>query len=177
MLLTATVFNGSCSSFHQWSSLYHGKHPASFSQIGQLWIFGQNPAAQLNAWILVNWNGSQVDWVVSLDHWVGSQVDLVGSQDHWVGSQVDWVWFKILPHSSTPGFWPTGMGPRSTGLCPWTTGLGPRSTWLGPRQSLPLGTHCVFSTHAYCFARIVLITYAFTVKGRILLLPGILSEL
>ena len=44
-------------------------------------------------------------------------------------------------------------------------------------HSLPLGTHCVFSTHAYCFARIVLITYAFTVKGRILLLPGILSEL
>ena len=135
MLLTATVFNGSCSSFHQWSSLYHGKHPASFSQIGQLWIFGQNPAAQLNAWILVNWDGSQVDWDVSLDHWIGSQVDLVGSQDHWVGSQVDWVWFKILPHSSTPGFWPTGMGPRSTGLCPWTTGLGPRSTWLGPRTT------------------------------------------
>merc|ERR1712030_96366 len=54
MLLTATVFNGSCSFVHQWSSLYHGKHPASFSQIGQLWIFGQNPVAQLNAWILVN---------------------------------------------------------------------------------------------------------------------------
>ena len=45
------------------------------------------------------------------------------------------------------------------------------------KHSLPLGTHCVFSTHAYCFARIVLIMYAFTVKGRILLLPGILSEL
>ena len=42
---------------------------------------------------------------------------------------------KILPHSSTPGFWSTGMGPRSTGLCPWTTGLGPRSTWLGPRTT------------------------------------------
>ena len=121
MLLTPTVFNGSCSYFHQYSGLYCVTHPVSFSEIGQLWIFGQNPAAQLDAWILANWDGSQVDWVVSLDHCIGSQVDL--------------VWFKILPHSSKPGFWPTGMGPRSTGLCPWTTGLGPRSTWLGPRTT------------------------------------------
>ena len=35
-------------------------------------------------------------------------------------------------------------------------------------QCLPSGTHCVFSTHAYCFVEIVLITYAFAVKGRIL---------
>ena len=58
MLLTATVFDGSRSSFHQWSGLYRVTHPASFSQIGQLWIFGQNPAAQLDAQILANWVGS-----------------------------------------------------------------------------------------------------------------------
>ena len=58
MLLTATVFDGSCSSFHQWSGLYRVTHPVSFSQIGQLLIFGQNSAEQLDVWILANWVGS-----------------------------------------------------------------------------------------------------------------------
>merc|ERR1712208_50045 len=34
---------------------------------------------------------------------------------------------KFLPHSSTPGFWSTWMGPRTTGLGPRSTGFGSKS--------------------------------------------------
>ena len=37
MLLTATVFDGSRSSFHQWSGFYCVTHHESFNQIGLVW--------------------------------------------------------------------------------------------------------------------------------------------
>ena len=50
--LTPSVVDRSRSSFHQWSGLQCVTHPTSFRQIGQLWLFGRNPPAQLDGLIV-----------------------------------------------------------------------------------------------------------------------------